>query len=138
MSYFELFPYVALAWGIWGLVVSFKGESSHPFKYNLLSKLWPIVGWMYMVACVPVFRDGQYIDQTMTLFFSIIAMLLSLEIWTILLGTLMAVALVKKTHDPQFTSLFLSWHQPLRNVLKPMLLLVSVAHIINTLYFLIK
>jgi hypothetical protein len=137
MSFLDLFPYLALGWGTMGLAVTLKGESAARGQYNLITTLWLIVAWAYLTVCVVVFRDVKHIANAMEFFYSIIAILLSLEVWVIFIGTLVAVALAKKAHDPEFSSLFLQWHLPLKKVLKPMLQVLSAAQIINALYFIL-
>lgn len=148
MSYFELFPYISLLWGTLGLTVSLRGERAYATqpkltpgedigRYKMLAKLWLIIGWGYLTACIPIFREGRQIAEAMQFFYSMIAILLSLEVWIIFLATLVAISLAKKSHDPEFSSVFLQWHWPLKRLLKPMLQLVSVAHIANALYFIL-
>jgi hypothetical protein len=138
MSVLEWFPYLALGWGIMGLAVTLKGESAVKGQYNLITTLWLMVAWAYLAVCVVVFRDVTHIANSMEIFYSIIAFLLSLEVWIIFIGTLIAVALAKKAHDPEFSSLLLPWHLPLIKVFKPLLLVLSTAQIINALYFVLN
>lgn len=133
ISYFEAFPYLSLLWGVLGLFVSIKGR-----QYQGAIKLWLVLAWGYLVACVPLFRDGQHIAESMQFFYSMIAILLSLEVWLIFIGALVAIALAKKAHDPDHSSFILQWYTPLRRAFQPLLLLFSVAHLINSLYFIFR
>ncbi|NRA72091.1 MAG: hypothetical protein HRU24_13800 [Gammaproteobacteria bacterium] len=133
MSYFEVFPYLSLSWGMLGLFVSIKGE-----QYQGAIKLWLILAWGYLIACVPLFRDGQFIAESMQFFYAMIAIILSLEVWLIFIGALVAIALAKQAHDPEYSGFILKYQPSLRRAFKPMLLLFSVAHLTNSLYFVFR
>jgi len=138
MSYLEFFPYIALAWGTLSVAVGLKGESGNPVKYTILTKVWLIIGWGYLAACVPIFQEAQHFASSMEFFYGAFAVLLSLEVWFIFMGTLTAVALAKQAHDPDFSSLLIKWHQPMKRVLKPMLQVVSALQVANALNYLLE
>jgi len=138
MNYLEVFPSIALVWGVLGVAVGLKGEVAATDKYTVLTKLWLVIGWAYLAACVPIFQESQHFSAQMTFFYAAFAVILSLEVWIIFLGSLIAIALAKKAHDHEFSSLMLQWHLPIKRVLKPMLQVLSVLQIVNVLYYMLS
>ncbi|MDP2559675.1 hypothetical protein [Psychrobium sp. 1_MG-2023] len=135
MEYLDYFVFIALAWGCFSLISLFFGENK-PFCYNKLTVVFITASWAYLVACVPVFRDGLFIADNMQLFYAIVAGVLSVEVWLIIFSTLLSVGLAKTAHDPEHESYIVKWHRPLRQVIKPLWYLTALVNIGNAAYFL--
>lgn len=134
MDYIDLFPYIALVWGVISILCIRFGENA-PMRYNSLTIVLLTISWGYLMACAPLFREGQYIAQEMQGFVAIVAGLLSIEVWFIFISTMLAVGLAKKAHNPDNKAFLPNWHAPIRRLFKPAWQVVAVANVCNAGYY---
>jgi len=135
MDYINLFPFIALAWGIITIFCIRFGEDA-PMRYNKLTILLLSLSWGYLMSCAPLFREGQYIAPEMEGYVVLVAGLLSIEVWFIFMSTMLAVGLAKKAHDPDNKAFLPHWHVPIRKLFKPAWQIVAFANIVNATYYL--
>jgi len=134
MNYIDIFPLIALGWGIIAIFCICFGEGA-PREYNRLTTLLLVLSWGYLICCAPLFREGQYIPSQMSGYITMVAALLSIEVWFIFISTLLAVGLAKKAHDPENKAFLPAWHLPIRKLFIPGWQLVSIANIANAGYY---
>ena len=134
MSYIDVFPFIALVWGIASVVCIRFGESA-PKEYNALAIVLLVLSWGYLIACAPLFKEGQYIAPYMGVYVSIVAAILSIEVWFIFISTMLAVGLAKKAHNPENKAYLPQWHTPIRRWFKPAWQGVAIANVLNAIYY---
>ena len=134
MSYIEAFPYITFIWGVIALFCVRFGETK-PKQYNGLAILLLVLSWGYLLACVPLFRDGHFIPEHMQSFVGLVAALLSIEVWFIFIGAMLGVGLAKTAHDPEHKSYLTTWHSPIRQLIKPAWQVIAIANMANALYY---
>lgn len=135
MSYLELFPYITIAWGVCALLC-IRFSEPQPKQYNGLAIVMLVLAWGYLLACAPLFREGEMVPQQMELFVSVVAGLLSIEVWFIFISTMLGVSLAKIAHNPEHKAYLPGWHDPIRSLFRPGWYAVATANVINGLYFL--
>lgn len=131
MSYFELFVLINLGWG----VVTLACVSSANRKGRYVKKIvmpFILLSWVYLIACVPLFKDGLQPPENLSLYYTIVAGILSIEVWLVMIVTLLTISLAKKAHNPEFKSYLLPFYQPIRKVFKPLWPIVAIANIVNS------
>lgn len=134
MIYFEWFVLISLCWAGITLVlipISERGE----FNYTKFASVLLVLGWLYLGACVPIFKDGFLIPNYLSNFYLRLAIILSVEVWIVMLLTLLAIGLTKKAHDPEHKSYMVLFHKPLRRVIKPLWVFVGVLNVLNAGYY---
>lgn len=135
MDYFNSFVVVNLVWGITSLILLILSEQK-PFVYTKFSAFLLIIGWLYLGACVPIFRDLHVIPESLSSFYIGVAIILSIEVWVLMLSTLLGIGLAKRAHDEEHESYMLRFHTPLRAAFKPLWIMLAVFNILNSgLYF---
>ncbi len=134
MDYIDLFPYIALVWGFVSILCIRFGEDA-PKQYNSLTIVLLVLSWVYLLACAPLFREGQYIAPNMQGFVTFVAAILSIEVWFIFISTMLAVGLAKKAHNPDNKAYLPNWHSPIRRLFKPAWQVVAVANVCNAGYY---
>lgn len=136
MLYAEVFVWISFIWGIFSLI-SLSFCQLRKRKYSWLVVALLIVAWGYLFACVPLFKLGAILPDNMALYFTILAMVLSLEVWVVMLLTLLGIAIAKTNHDENHHSYLLRFHQPLVNICKPLWLILCLINVINAGYYFI-
>ena len=132
MSYFEIFIYINLGWGALTLLGVYFSEKS-PFEYRKIVTIPLIIfSWLYLLLCIPLFKKGLYPPETQELFYAVLAAILSVEVWFVMLVTLLAIALAKQDHNPDYQSYLLRFYRPLRNGIKPLWLIISFLNLLNS------
>jgi|GEM_PF-2906864 len=134
MNYIDIFPMIAVGWGVLSLFCIRFGEDA-PRQYNKLTIVLLALSWGYLMSCAPLFREHQYIAPQMETYIAIVAALLSIEVWFIFISTLLAVGLAKKAHDPENKAFLPDWHLPIRKFFIPGWQLIAVANIVNAAYY---
>jgi len=122
-------------WGVMSLLLLILSEKK-PFIYTKFSTLLLMFGWLYLGACVPIFRGLYVIPESLSNFYIGVAIILSIEVWVLMLSTLLGIGLAKRAHDAEHESYMLRFHTPLRAAFKPLWILLAVFNILNSgLYF---
>lgn len=137
MDYFDSFVVINLTWGFISLIFLVLSERK-PFIYTKFSTFLLIFGWLYLGACVPIFRDNHLIPAQLSNFYIGIAIILSIEVWILMLSTLLGIGLAKRAHDDEHQSYMLRFHKPLRLVFKPLWMLLAIINIINSSIFIMS
>ncbi|MEN8794418.1 MAG: hypothetical protein ABF294_08215 [Flavobacteriales bacterium] len=136
MNYIENFIFINLAWGVITLFLVHFSEIK-PFKYTKCSIILLVLGWIYLAACAPIFRDSDFIPDNLSIFYMCFTIILSIEVWVLILLTLLGVGLAKKSHDPEHKSYMLRFHKPLNKITKPLWKILAIANVVNaSSYFL--
>lgn len=131
MSYFELFVLINFAWGGLSLAVLFTGEKNNGYVKPIVVP-FIVLSWIYLLCCVPLFKDGLQPPQDLATYYAILAGVLSIEVWLVMIVTLLTISLAKKAHNPEFKSYLLPFYQPIRKVFKPLWPIVAIANIVNS------
>jgi len=137
MNYLEWFVIINFCWGLMTLVFIPLSESNK-FNYTHFAKFLLIVSWCYLIACVPIFKDGLTIPADMSTYFQGVAIILSIEVWIVMLLTLLAIGLAKTAHDPTHKSYMVMFHKPLNKFIKPLWLVIGVLNIVNSGYYFVN
>lgn len=136
MSYFELFIYINMVWGIMTVFGVYFSEKSH-FEYRkTVAVSFIILSWLYLILCVPLFKKGLNPLVTQDTFYTLLAAILSIEVWFVMLVTLLAIALAKQAHNSDYQSYLLRFYRPLRNGIKPLWLIAGLLNMLNSGYYL--
>ena len=136
MNYIENFIFINLAWGVIAFFLVQLGENK-PFNYTKYSVVLLALGWFYLAACAPIFRDSDFIPDALSIFYMCFAVILSIEVWVLILLTLLGIGLAKKSHDPEHKSYMLRFHKPLNKITKPLWKILAIANVVNaSSYFL--
>ncbi|WP_435276179.1 hypothetical protein ACMAZF_03965 [Psychrobium sp. nBUS_13] len=132
MSYFELFIYINMGWGVMTVFGVYFSEKS-PFEYRKTIAIpFIIVSWLYLLLCVPLFKKGLEPLAIQDTFYTLLAAILSIEIWFVMLVTLLAIALAKQAHNSDYQSYLLRFYRPLRNGIKPLWLIFGLLNMLNS------
>lgn len=136
MNYIEIFIYINFFWGITSLLLVHYSEAE-PFKYTKYSIALLAIGWVYLSACAPIFRDSHFIPEYLSAFYMVFAIILSIEVWVLILLTLLGIGIAKKSHHHEHQSYMLRFHKPLNRIMKPLWKILAITNILNpTFYFL--
>ncbi|MCG7530594.1 hypothetical protein MHM98_04375 [Psychrobium sp. MM17-31] len=131
MSYFEIFILINLGWGAISLTSVLLAEKNGRYVKPIVIS-FIVLSWLYLLCCVPLFKDGIQPPETLALYYTVVAGILSIEVWLVMIVTLLTISLAKKTHNPEFKSYLLPFYQPIRKVFKPLWLIVALTNIINS------
>jgi len=138
VDYFNSFVVINFMWGILSLILLMLSEQ-RPFSYTKYSLFLLILGWLYLGACIPIFKDNYFIPESLSGFYTGVAIILSVEVWVLMLLTLLGIGLAKRAHDDEYQSFMLRFHKPLRLIFKPLWILLAISNILNSgIFFVIS
>ena len=128
MSWFEQYPLWSLAWGVLGLALlvwgwQLRSRSVRAFE-RLMAWMLP-AGWLHLALSIPLFNPNATVPAEMGIYYTCAAILLTLEMLPLFLGTFTAIAVAKKYHQDDFESLFLGARAHLETGLLPLWILVQ-------------
>lgn len=132
MSWFESYPYWSLTWGLVGLGLLLwitKLRKDQNLRYEKLCAWLLPFGWGHLALSIPLFKEGIIIPVELKSYYTGIAILLTLEMLPLFLGTFTAVAVAKKYHHAEFDSLFLNVRPRLEPVLLPLWVVIQCGFI---------
>jgi len=137
MIYLEWFVTINFCWGLMTLIFIPMSERNK-FSYTNFAKFLLIFSWCYLVSCVPIFKDGLMIPESMSTYFWGVAIILSIEVWIVMLLTMLAIGLAKTAHDSTHKSYMVMFHKPLNKYLKPLWFVIAILNIVNSGYCFVK
>lgn len=137
MIYLEWFIVVNFCWGVATLTLIPLSERKR-FNYTKFANILLVLSWFYLGACVPIFKDGFLMPDYLSNFYVRFAIILSIEVWIVMLLTLLAIGLAKKSHDSEHKSYMLLFHKPLRRFIKPLWIFISVLNGLNAGYYFVN
>lgn len=134
MNYLELFVFINFSWGGLTLILLPFCERKR-FEYTRSAIALLTISWIYLIACIPVFRDGVSMPEYLSTFYVVMAVILSVEVWIVMLLTLLAIGLAKQSHHPEYKSYMLRFHKPLHRLIKPLWYFIAISNLINSGYY---
>ena len=134
MKYLEVFIFINIIWGVLTLTMVPLCQVK-PFEYRKTAIFLLILSWLYLLACVPLFRGSVTIPDYLSPFYTWLVIILSIEVWIVMLLTLLAIGLAKKSHDPEHSSYMILFHKPLVKLTKPLWLFIGALNVINAGYY---
>lgn len=137
MQYLELFIFINLIWGITTLSLLPFCESK-PFEYKKIAIILLILSWAYLLACVPLFKGAIIIPEFLSSFYTFLVIILSVEVWVVMLLTLLAIGIAKKSHDPEHSSYMLQFHKPLIKLIKPLWFFIGIFNVVNACFYFVN